>query len=178
MKRILCISLFLIFTINSAFTPGYDSQKVDTNAKIKAVYIYNFAKYIEWPSDSKSGMFTIGILGDNDAIYNELNKMSKVKKVSNQSFSIKRFASINDVNSPNILYIQNASSTKLNQAVSKLKGKSTLIVTEKPGLARQGSAINFILEGSKQKFELNKSITESHNLKVASTLENLAVLVK
>ena len=164
-------------TISTAFSPAYDSQKVDTNAKIKAVYIYNFTKYIEWPSDSKSGEFTIGILGDNDALYTELEKMSKVKKVSNQSFAIKKIESINNVKNPHILYIPNASSTELNQAVAKLKGKSTLIVTEKPGLARQGSAINFIFEGNKQKFELNKSIAESHNLKVASTLEDLAVLV-
>jgi len=177
LRRLLSIVLLSVLTVSSAFSPAYDSQKVDTNAKIKAVYIYNFTKYIEWPSDSKSGEFTIGILGDNEALFAELEKMSKVKKVSNQSFAIKKFASINEVNNPHILYIPDASSTKLNQAVSKLRGKSTLIVTEKPGLARQGSAINFIFEGNKQKFELNKSIVESHNLKVASSLENLAVLV-
>ena len=44
-------------------------------------------------------------------------------------------------------------------------------------MAKQGSAINFVIVGSRQKFELNKSNVEKHNLKVASTLENLAVLV-
>ena len=141
------------------------------------MFIYNFTKYIEWPSNYRSGQFTIGILGDNEALYLELEKMSKVKKVANQSFSIERYESISEVEGPHILYIPMDSSSELNQAVTKLKNKSTLIVTEKPGLALKGSSINFIIEGNRQKFELNKSTTESHNLKVASTLENLAVLV-
>ena len=44
-------------------------------------------------------------------------------------------------------------------------------------MARQGSAINFVIVESRQKFELNKNTVTKHNLKVASTLERLAVLV-
>ena len=44
-------------------------------------------------------------------------------------------------------------------------------------MAKKGSAINFVVEGNRQKFELNKSNVERHNLKVASALEKLAVLV-
>ena len=178
MKKISGILLLIVLSISTAFAPVTTSQKVDTNAKIKAVFIYNFTKYIEWPSDYKSGEFTIGILGDNEALFNELDKMSKVKKVSNQSFRIQSFGSIEDVNAPHILYIPSDNTEKLAQAVTKLKNKSTLIVTEKPGMAKQGSAINFIVVGNRQKFELNKSNVEKHNLKVASALENLAVLVK
>lgn len=176
-KRIISILFCVTLFITYSFKANYSAQKVDTNAKIKAVFIYNFTKYIEWPSDYRSGEFTIGILGDNEALFLELEKMSKVKKVANQTFSIRKYGSINEVKGPHILYIPIDSSSELNQAVSKLKNKSTLIVTEKPGLAQRGSSINFIIEGNRQKFELNKSTTESHNLKVASTLENLAVLV-
>lgn len=177
MKNLIAVFLSLVLIVSTAFTDSYDNQKVDTNAKIKAVFIYNFTKYIEWPSNYKSGEFTIGILGDNEALYEELAKMSKVKKVANQSFSIEKYSKVSDIRSPHILYIPDDSSSQLNAAVSRLKDKSTLIVTEKPGLAKKGSAINFIIEGNRQKFELNKTIAENHNLKVASTLENLAVLV-
>ena len=44
-------------------------------------------------------------------------------------------------------------------------------------MAKQGSAINFVIVGSRQKFELNKTNVTKHNLKVASTLEKLAVIV-
>lgn len=169
------IGLFFVFVLSvcTAYTP----PKIDTNAKIKAVFIYNFTKYIEWPSDYRSGEFTIGILGDNKALYTELTKMSKVKKVANQSFSIKSFANISEIDKPHILYIPTDKAVELSKAVARLKGKSTLIVTEKPGLAKQGSAINFIIVGNRQKFELNKATAEQHKLKVASTLETLAVMV-
>lgn len=151
--------------------------KVDTNAKIKAVFIYNFTKYIEWPTADQEGEFKIGILGENQALYNELDKMSKVKKVANRSFSINTYSSINEAGLPHILYIPLDNTEALKDAVAKLKGKSTLIVTEKPGMALKGSGINFVIVGSRQKFELNKNNVSQHNLKVASVLEKLAVLV-
>lgn len=177
MKKLSTIALLFVLTISTAFTPDMSSQKVDTNAKIKAVFIYNFTKYIEWPSSSQNGEFTIGILGENPTLFKELDNMSKVKKVANRAFSISSFTSSSEIKEPHILYIPKDNSGALSSAVSKLKGKNTLIVTESPGLAKQGSAINFIIVGSRQKFELNKSTASKYNLKVASALESLAVLV-
>lgn len=177
LKRIVSIILVAVFSIGTAFSPSKSNQKVDTNAKIKAVFIYNFTKYIEWPEDYKSGEFTIGILGENEALFQELDQMSKVKKVNNQTFSIQNIEDPASLGNPHILYIPEDSTEELNQALSKLKGKSTLVITEKPGLAKQGAAINFIIVGNRQKFELNKANIEQRNLKVASVLENLAVPV-
>ncbi|MBL1144862.1 MAG: YfiR family protein [Bacteroidetes bacterium] len=154
-----------------------DYQKVDTNAKIKSVFIYNFTKYIEWPSEDQVGEFKIGILGKDIPLYTELEKMSKVKKVANRTFSIISFEGIAEIDQPHILYIPADNTELLKEAINKLKGKSTLIVTEKPGMAKQGSAINFVIVGNTQKFELNKANVSKHNLKVASLLENLAVIV-
>ena len=176
-KKTSAILLLFVLTISTAFTPDFSGQKVDTNAKIKAVFIYNFTKYVEWPSGALDGEFTIGILGKNPALFKELDNMSKVKKVANRSFTINSFSTSKELKNPHILYIPEDNSGSLSSAISKLKGKNTLIVTESPGLARQGSAINFIIVGSRQKFELNKNTVSKYNLKVASVLEKLAVLV-
>jgi hypothetical protein len=61
--------------------------------------------------------------------------------------------------------------------MSKIRGKSTLIITEKPGLARQGAAINFVVQENKTKFELNKGNAEKYDLKVSSNLLSLAIVV-
>ena len=177
MKKVFFICALLVLFMSSAFAPASAPGKVDTNAKIKAVFIYNFTKYIEWPSDYQSGVFTIGILGKNEALFKELDNMSKVKKVANRTFSIKQINSLTEMEKPHILYIPKDSEMSLSTAAEHVKNKSTLLVTEKPGLAKQGSAINFIIVGNRQKFELNKANVESHNLKVAAVLENLAVLV-
>ncbi len=63
------------------------------------------------------------------------------------------------------------------EALSKFKGKSVLIITEKQGLAKVGAAINFIVEESKQKFELNKNAAAKAGLNVGSSIEKLAASV-
>lgn len=176
-KRILTfLSFALIFSFGFI---GYKQPKVDTNAKIKAVFLYNFTKYIEWPSSYKSGNFVVGVLGANSSLYKELSIMSRTKKVANQDFEIQTYKSISEIDEKvHILYVPDEESPKLKEAIQKLNGKSTLIVTESPGLSTQGAGINFVIVDNRQKFELNKSNVERHNLKVSKSLEDLALVVK
>ena len=62
--------------------------------------------------------------------------------------------------------------------VDKIKNKSTLIITDRAGLATKGAGINFVIQENKQKIELNKSNIEKYKLKVASSLVELAIQVK
>jgi len=176
-KKLLTIAFALIIVGFPSFTPANQGPKVDTNAKIKAVFIYNFTKYIEWPANYQTGDFTIAIFGDNESLFKELNNMSKVKKVANRPFTIKTIESPGEIGKSHIVYIPQDNSDFVTKALSAVKGKSTLIVTETRGYAKKGATINFIITGGRQKFELNKSTAQQHNLKVSSTLENIAVLV-
>ncbi len=177
MKKLLTILTLLLVLILPAFTPADQGPKVDTNAKIKAVFIYNFTKYIEWPNDYRTGDFTIAILGNNASLYKYLSEMSKLKKVADQPFTIKLIKEVSQIGKSHIVYIPQNNNAALAKTLSTVKGKSTLIVTESPGCAKRGATINFTISGGQQKFELNKSIAQQHNLKVSSTLESKAVLV-
>lgn len=175
MKKLLFILFsLLLFTSSTVVMPDASEE---ANAKIKAIYIYNFTKYIEWPETYKDGNFVIGFLGSNFALLNELSKMSETKKVGTQSIQIKNISSVDNNDKFNIIYILTDNSTQLSEVISKVKGKSTLIVTDKPGLAKQGSGINFVIVENKQKIELNKSNIEKYKLKIASTLVNMALPV-
>jgi hypothetical protein len=176
-KKLLTLLTLLLILVFPAFTPANQGGKVDTNAKIKAVFIYNFTKYIEWPTDYQAGDFTIAILGSNESLFQELTNMSKVKKVANQPFTIKVIDNASQIGKAHIVYIPEDNIGLVGKALSTVKGKSTLIVTESPGYAKKGAAINFTIASGRQKFELNKSTAQQHNLKVSSTLENIAVLV-
>ena len=148
------------------------------NAKIKATYIYNFTKYINWPDKYKEGNFIIGVLGTT-TFYNDLSVLLITKSVGDQKFEIKNYTSSESVSGVcHILFIPAESSSMLPDVLKKLKGKSTLIITEKSGLAKQGSGINFIVENNKQRFELNKASIEKYNMKVSSTLMSLAIPVE
>ena len=174
MKKILLI-LFLPITLFVMRAMVAPDQGEEANAKIKAIYIYNFTKYIEWPQDYKTGNFIVGVLGSNSSLLGELNKMASAKTVGTQKFEIKNIA---EATNCHIVYILNDKSTQLADVVGKVKGKSALIVTDKEGLASKGAAINFVIVENKQKIELNKSNIERYKLKVAEQLVSMAVPVK
>ncbi len=167
---------FLLFT--SLIVVGPQDQSEEASAKIKAIYIYNFTKYIEWPGNYKEGNFVVGVLGNNPPLLTELTKMAATKKVGSQKLEILNLSSFTDDSRCNIVYILPDNSTQLSDVVNKLKSKSTLIVTDKPGLAKQGAAINFIISENKQRIELNVTNIEKYRLKVASTLVDMSVQVK
>ena len=150
----------------------------NSNSKIKATFIYNFTKYIDWPEKYKEGNFVIGVLGTTP-FYNDLTALLTKKSVGKQIFEIKSFTNVESISGNcHILFIPVANSGMMPDVLKKMKGKNTLIVTEKSGLAKQGSGINFVVDNNKQRFELNKANIEKYDLKVSSTLASLAIPVE
>lgn len=176
MKKLLFILLTFVFF--SSYKVVLPDQSEEANAHVKAIYIYNFTKYIEWPQDYKDGNFVVGVMGTNTALLNELTKMASSKTVGSQKIEIQTVLSAVDAPKCNIIYILSDNSGQLADVTGKLKGKSTLIVTDKPGMAKLGSAINFVIFENKQKIELNKANIDKYKLKVASTLVEMAIQIK
>ena len=174
--RKLIFLLIAFLTLSADWVEYPLLQKEDTQAKIKATYIYGFTKYFEW-KNSNDGNFTITILGENTGLVNELTKMSKTLKVSSQKIEVKNHQTVNEFESTNILFITADKSSLLADALSKFKGKSVLIITEKQGLAKIGATINFIIEDNKQKFEFNKAAATKAGLNAAVSIEKLAATV-
>lgn len=153
------------------------SLDIDTSAKIKAMFIYSFARYIEWPPSYKKGDFLIGVLG-NPPLYDELLKMSRTKKIYNQNIKILKFNNVNEITNCHILFIPRYMSDKASEAIKKVSKYSTLVITEKEGLISKGAGINFVIKDHKQNYELGKTNILRKKLKVSNTLETLAISVK
>jgi hypothetical protein len=165
--------VFSFFLLVSASAFGQFEQAV---AHTKVIFIYNFTKFVEWPPDYRQGDFVIGVMNANPVLLSELNKLASQKTSGNQKFIIKNFKSVDEIDKCNILYIPDGSNNLLTEALKKLHGTSTLLITESEGDAKKGSAINFIWKDSKQAFELNKSNAEKNHLIVSSSLKTLAAV--
>jgi YfiR/HmsC-like len=76
-----------------------------------------------------------------------------------------------------MLFVNTDKSDLLPKIIAKLKGKSTLVISEKEGAIKSGSIINFIIKDSKQKFELSVNNAEKSSLRVSKTLLPLAIEV-
>ena len=171
MKK-LALILISILILGSGFKPA-----VDPISKMRAVFIMSFAKGIEWPASYREGNFVVGVVGTSP-LYSELIKMSRTKKVANQSLEIKKFDAVSDIGKCHILYVSEDKSQEIANVVTRVKPNSTLIITAKPGLVDKGSGINFIVKNYRTAYELNRKNVENHKLKVSSNLEALASTVK
>jgi hypothetical protein len=165
--------IFIVFSFLTLLSVSAFGQFEQTVAKIKVAFIYNFTRLIEWPPDYKQGEFVIGVLNGSPALLTELNSLAQ-KKIGNQQITIKNFKSVDEVNKCNILFIPEASNNMLAEALKKIHGTSTLLITESEGDVKKGSAINFIVKDNKQAFELNKANAEKNHLTVSSSLKTLA----
>lgn len=178
--RKLVIILSVLFVVSTAMETNmksyYADGSYDTNAKMKALYVYNFTKYIDWPESYKQGNFVIALLG-NTSIKSELDKVAATRKAVNQTIEIKEYASISEIGNCHMLYVSKEKSADFNAAIQKTKGKSTLVITEENGYAKQGAGISFVIVDSRQKFELSKNNIQQRDMKVSSNLLSLAIEV-
>lgn len=173
----LFIKYSLLFVLAFSSLSFQQQPNFDPNAKVKAVFIYNFTRYFEWPEKMKSGNFIIQVIGNNNNLNSELNKMASSKQVGNQKLEIKNSSSLDLSLKPHIIFLLSEASDLLKEVSSKYKGKGALIVTEKSGLAKAGSAINFVVADNKQKFEYSKNNAVKAGLKTSDELKNLAIVV-
>ena len=167
LKKMLGIAILLfVFSYSNAQTEKYQS-----------LFIYNFSKYIQWPDDMNSGQFVIGILGNSD-VYDHLVEMANIKKkTQNMDIIVKKYSNVSQIEKCHILFVSTDFASQLSSVTSSPVTKSTLIITDKPGLASKGATINFVEDNGKIKFELNQASAEKRGLKVAGSLTALSILV-
>ena len=168
-------SLLLIILIFSL--PCFKVFSQETDYKSYTLFIYNFMKYIEWPSNNTQGDFIIGVVGES-AIVTELEKLSQTKKIKNRNIVIKKFQNLNELANCHLVYIPPNKSSMLKEIITIVQGKPVLLIAEREGLAKKGAAFSFVIEEDDiLKFEVNKTIIEKQQLKIPSVLLSLGSVV-
>lgn len=120
----------------------------------------------------------IGVYGGQEGVYSELEKKYNGKDIGSQEIQVKKFSSSSEINNPHILFVTEERSSSITSLSSKLKASSTLLVSEKSGYLEKGSIINFVLDGAKQSYEIDKGNAKKHKLIIADKLSGLALRVK
>lgn len=169
-RRLLFIILVSLLTNTYAL-----SQVSDQEASLKAAFIYNFTKYIQWDEKENATSFVIGIIG-NSGIRLPLEKIAQSNTVNGRKIIIRHFANPDAIEYCNILFIPQKIPYSLSLILEKIN-KGTLTVSEEPGFAKLGSAFNFIIKDDKLKFEANLKSIYAANVKVSSQLLKLAIII-
>jgi hypothetical protein len=162
-----CFLLILSAQLQAQERPTYE---------IHAAMVYNFIKYVQWPDESESGDFIVGVLGD-DNVFNTLQKWYDGKPKGSKKYVIKKLGSAGESSDCQVVYVGKSKSKEFENIKANTTGKSVLTVTDGNGLGQKGSCINFKVVDGKLKFELNQSTVSSSNLKVSSQLSSMAILL-
>lgn len=147
-KKIL-IAFLLILTVSPAFSQVNEDR-------LKASMLYYISDYIIWPANKKP-VFSIGILGKNQIVKDELSIIAKTKKMKGKLIVIREYTTVQEIENIDLLYVNEAFNKNLNEIWPVIKGKAILLVTDKMD-NNLFTMINFIAveEDSKIAFEVNK----------------------
>ncbi|MCX7637787.1 MAG: YfiR family protein, partial [Cyclobacteriaceae bacterium] len=107
--------------------------------EVYSMMVFNFIKYVQWPDHSEGGEFVIGVIGNAD-VYNTLSTWYGGKPRGNKTYVIKKFNSAADVTDCHVVFIDKSKSSEFEAVNTKVKGKGTLVITDKAGLGEKGSA--------------------------------------
>jgi hypothetical protein len=144
--------------------------------EIKAAFLYNFAKFVEWPARAPTDSIIIGILGE-DPFGGALETIEG-KTIEGKKVIIKRFKSVRDLEASHILFIGPSERERLGEIMKVLKGRSALTVGEMAGFIQAGGVINFTIEGNKVHFEISAGNAEQAGVRLSSRLLKVATVVR
>lgn len=176
-KKLIIIALFLFVAYNGTLDTFAES-KASQECQVKAAFLYNFGKFVEWPQgsfrDAKSP-FVICALGE-DPLDGALDTIHG-KNMDGREVVIKRMESIKNGEKCHILFVSSSEGGNLLQILGAIKHWSVLTVGDMKGFAESGGIINFISRDNRIGFEINVRAAEEAHLKISSKLIKLGKIV-
>ncbi|HXT11957.1 MAG TPA: YfiR family protein [Candidatus Angelobacter sp.] len=168
--------LFLGLILSLSF--NVFSQNQPSEYQVKAAFLYNFAKFVEWPPASfpkPNSPIVIGVLGKN-VFGNALEQVIRNHRVNDHPFQFKTFNSAADAAGHcQILFISSSQKDNFSRIIEELHGASVLTVSENDGFIKAGGMINFVIEDNKIRFQISDAAAKKAGLKISSKLLTLAV---
>lgn len=155
------------------------AQPAATEYEVKAAFVYNFARFVEWPTgtfDATGNRLVIGVLGK-DPFGPVLDAAVGDKKVAGNDLVVRRFPSLESLEPCQILFVAADEQKQFAEIVAALRGAAVLTVSESEGFLESGGIINLRLDEQKVRFEINAAMADQVGLKISSQLLKLAVRV-
>ena len=167
--RLFCLMVLFIVVSAQSFA---ESENNEYN--IKAMFVLNFMKYVEWPQEPNSDTFKIGVVGESN-IYQALLSLVANRK---ENSKIKIYKVNTDLNEEyQILIIARNENNRIESLSKKYQGKGTLIISEECK-NNNNASINLVNINNKIRFEINNIQAKLGGIKISSKLSEMAISVQ
>lgn len=168
--------LGILLLVLAAFTTRAQSKEY----QIKATFLFNFAQFVEWPTNTFSNAdepFCIGILGD-DPFGAFLDETVHGEKINGHPLVVQRYHHAEEIGNCQLLFVSHSEAGRFEEILAGLKNKNVLTVGDTAGFCKAGGIIRFVTEQNKIHFRINPEGAKNANLAVSSKLLRLAEMVQ
>lgn len=173
------LAVVTAITLCSVLTGQAKPGEIAAEYAVKAGFLYNFCKFVEWPEEAfehEDDPLMIGILGE-DPFGSLLDKTVRDRTAQSRNIVIKRFRTLVDMEPCHVLFISKSEQEMISEILEKAKTSALLTVSEIEGFSRQGGIITFITVENKVRFEINREAAEGVGLHLSSKLLRLATTI-
>lgn len=160
---------------------GQDSQFINREPQIKAVYLYKFIKYVQFPADAFAGTaspFVIGVAGTDPVAAQAQLVCQKAKAVGGRKLVYRKVDSGAKAIGCQILFVSGEIDSALQKEITKsVEGKPTLLVGETPSFVQGAGVISFSNHNNRIKLQLSRKNAAKHRLQISSQLAKISKVV-
>lgn len=150
-----------------------------TEEQVKAVFVFNFSHFVEWPAQSFSSPtdpFVIGVL-DDSTFADRLDEVVKGEKIEQHALTVRRFRNIAELKDCQILYVDKTQAGQLRQVIAALGHGNTLTVSDTDKSAEHGVMMQFVTESNRIRLRINVEAAREAGLTISSKLLRPAEIV-
>lgn len=169
----------LALLIASGFLPLRAEVGTLKEYQVKALFLFNFAQFVEWPAAAFAGdraPLKIGVLGA-DPFGPVLDAVVAGETIRERPIAIERSSQLLDLSDCHIIFVAESERLRIPAIVAATADWPVLTVGDSPDFARRGGTVAFVFEGQKIRFEINRAAAQRQGLKLSSQLLALARIV-
>ena len=177
-RRLTAILILIAITAAAVCVTVWGEERKLGEYEVKAVFLYNVAKFIEWPEKTldNSSKLTIYILGD-DPFENNLDAI-KGKLIKGKTVVVKQIDSAEGLKDAGILFISSSEKEQIKTILKGISGKPILTVGDTQSFAERGVMVNFYIENNKIRFEINMEAAKMSGLKISANLLKMGKIIQ
>jgi hypothetical protein len=176
------LGALLLLVLSLFIAPAARGQEAVSAEQLKAAFLYNFVRFVEWPTNalgSDSTPLTIGVIGggnNGEKFATELASLLKEKKAHNHSLLVKKLNVAADAASCQVVFVADGEARRAAQVVEATRKKPILLVGEADDFLDNGGMINIVRDERQKRllFDINPQAAEQANLTISSHLLRLA----
>ena len=144
---------------------------------IKAAFLYNFAKFTEWPGLAPDAPLTLCVVGDG-RIAAALVDTVRNQRIGGHAIEARSLANDAPLRSCDVLFVSTSETHRAMAVLDTLRTLPILTVSDGPGFSRSGGIVEFFVESGHMRFAINTDAAARSGLRLSSRLLGLAKIVR